>query len=320
MAVIDVVSVFCRRDLRLQLLQATSIRRHFERSGFGRAVLVWNEPSAPPLGLREELAARFADHPFELRTASDFGVTPDEITLDGWMIQQALKLLAVRDVSAERYLVLDAKNHFVHPSSSSDFVATNGKAIAPLRNLAANPSYRYCLQYAGLPAVGAHDVGIANETPFTLHTGVVRDLVAALEEREELPLGRVFLAHQHKMSEFLIYQAHFLARGLVLNDLYESGSNLAETFWVTTARDARSFDRSMQQLESARAKVAGLHWIAARALDKDQRARLCTLWLGAQLIGSRAEGEQIMEWTIDQASEGDRRFLMAFESGGASRR
>ena len=313
---IDIVSVFCRRDLRLQLLQASSIARHFERSTFGRAVLVWNEPSALPLDLREELTARLADYPFELRTASDFGVTPDEIALDGWTTQQALKLLAAREVSTDRYLVLDAKNHFVHPSSSSDFVATNGRAIAALRNLGASPSYRYCLGYVGLPP-GAHEVGIANETPFTLHTEVVRDLISALEEREGRPLCRVFFAHQHKMSEFLIYQAHFLAKGVALKDLYESGTAIGETLWVTTARDARAFDRSMQRLESAQAKLAALHWIAARALDADQRARVCALWLDAQLIGARAEGEEIVAWTIDHASDGDRRYLATLETGAS---
>ena len=45
---IDIVCVFCGRDLELLRLQARSIGSYFERQGLGRVIYVWNDTAALP--------------------------------------------------------------------------------------------------------------------------------------------------------------------------------------------------------------------------------------------------------------------------------
>ena len=45
---LDLVSVFCRRDVSIQLLQARSTAHHFAHAGLARVIYVWNDTINAP--------------------------------------------------------------------------------------------------------------------------------------------------------------------------------------------------------------------------------------------------------------------------------
>ena len=148
---IDLISIFCFRDAYFQLLQARSIERYFNSSGVGRAIYIWLDVAEPPIGLENELRHCFGGIDFELIPATKLGIER-RFVRRGWYTQQAAKLLAASVVSAESYLVLDAKNHFVRPCSHTDFITDTGKGVFALQHLggASAASFRFCLNYFGL--------------------------------------------------------------------------------------------------------------------------------------------------------------------------
>jgi hypothetical protein len=307
---IDVVSVFCRRDLTLQRLQARSIARYFERSGLGRILYIWNDTSEMPAALREELAECMDGIAFELLSASELGVDSAAIAIDGWTTQQALKLLAARRVVTDSYLVLDAKIHLVQSCSIRDFVAQDGRGIHLMEDLGKSESYQYCREYFGVdPQMGACR-GVLNVTPFVLKTAVVERMLVTFEQKEGCATAETFLAHQKKLSEFLAYQAYVLSERGKLSDLYqEARARIEVVIWGPTAQDVDEFECSMELLELGSVKVGGLHWMACCIMSAGQRARLCELWLSRGLVASAEEGQETIDSVARNLTEGDWKYL-----------
>jgi hypothetical protein len=307
---IDVVSVFCRRDVALQLLQARSIARYFERSALGRLLFVWNDTREMPEALREKLTDCVNGVPFELRPAAELGVERASIAVDGWTTQQALKLLAARHVATDSYLVLDAKNHFLRPCAVDDFVAPDGRGILPMQDLSDSESFRYCLDYFGVAPETDAMRGALNTTPFVLEAAVVDRMLAALFRKEGQGAAETFLAHQHRLSEFLAYQAYVLSEGGQLSELFsEATASIGQVVWGSTAQDAVEFERCMTALEGGSAKVGGLHWMACGIMSARQRARMCGLWRDRELVESTEQGQKIFDSVTRGLREGDKRYL-----------
>jgi hypothetical protein len=71
--------------------------------------------------LRDYLGGRISG---ALMNKTRFLPAPEVATLApmrAWRAQQVLKLEVARRVATEQYLLLDAKNHFVRPTTSADF-------------------------------------------------------------------------------------------------------------------------------------------------------------------------------------------------------
>ena len=312
----DIVCVFCGRDVALQRLQARSIARYFERDGLGRLIYIWHDTLPTPDTLREQLGECLDGITFELLTASEFGVEQSDIATDGWTTQQALKLMAGRLVRTEFYLVLDAKNHFVSSCSMKDFIAEDGRGIFPIKNLAKNESYQYCLEYFDVDIpVGARR-GVAPVTPFLLKTGIVQRLLETFAQKENRTVTKTFLRHQHKLSEFLAYQAYALSEGDSLCDLYkERRAHIAEILWAPIVQDSARFRRCAQQLESGYIKVLGLHWMACCLLSAEQSTRICKFWLSRSLVTSIQEARSIIDSVVNNLRVGDRKYLRKYLGG-----
>lgn len=306
----DIVCVFCGRDLALQRLQARSIARYFERPGLGRVIYVWNDTVEMPADLRGELAACLDGIDFELLSAAELGVSRAAIEVDGWTTQQAAKLLAAGVSGAEHCLVLDAKNHFVWPCSVRDFVTQDGRGIACLQDIGNSEFFRHCLGYFGdRREIGACR-GALNVTPFLLRSAVVRRMLATIEQRERRTLAEIFLAHQHKLTEFMAYQAYALKEGIEPSELFqEAATNIAEHVWGPTVQEAGEFERCLTRLQGAQTKVLGLHWMACCLLSERQRESLCTFWVSRGLMDSAEEGQRAIASVTNGLRDGDRRFL-----------
>ena len=309
---LDLVSVFCNRDVSMQLLQARSIAKHFDRNGLGRIVYVWNETCEVPKGLRGELAACLDGIQFELVTASQLGIEPYAVEVDGWTTQQVAKLLVARQILADQYLVLDAKNHLIWPCAVHDFLSDDGRALALIEHIGDDESFRYSLDYFDICADACDPTGVLNVTPFLFRTDLVRRLLVTLEAKNG-SVVRTFLAHQDQLTEFMSYQAYARVEGADTAKLFRSARHrLAETVWAETVQDDSHFASCMQRAARGEKKILGLHWIACCLLSEAQRATLCGLWMARGLVESVAQAENAIALVTAGLGAGDKRFLASF--------
>jgi hypothetical protein len=306
----DIVSVFCGRDLELLRLQARSIRLYFDRPGLGRVIYLWNDTASLPGRLRDELATDLDGIDYELVPAAILGVEADAIEFDGWTTQQALKLLATRLTNGDRYLVLDAKNHFLWPCSVGDFVGSDGRAIVPFEELANSHSFQYCLRFFGIDLDVAAVRGALNVTPFLLEAALVKRLLTALEQKHGAALVELFLAHQHKLTEFMAYQVFAITEGRALTEIFqETETPIAENVWGLTVQAEGQFKTCLDRARSGQTKVLGLHWMACCILSAEQSETICKIWVDRRLVNSVAQGQGIINSVKTGLRDGDRAFL-----------
>ena len=122
----------------------------------------------------------------------------------GWVNQQLLKLLSARDVSSERYLVLDSKNLFIKPFDISDWPLDHGNGLA--RDGWQDRMEQFIedfTEFSGLPNTGnwLHPL-----TPWVMYTDVAKTC---------FDRGYVHYMLQHPVPyEFVVYTsvANELAR------------------------------------------------------------------------------------------------------------
>ena len=74
-------------------------------------------------------------------------------------------------------------------------------------------------------------------------------MLAAVEQKG-IALAELFLAHQHKLTEFMAYQAFAVADGRGLAEMYqEAEAPIAETFWGAIVQAEEQFKRCMDHVE-----------------------------------------------------------------------
>jgi hypothetical protein len=309
---IDIVCVFCNRDLEATMLQARSIATYFKQVDIGRIIYICNGPVDKSWHwVGDELSRRLGGIDVLLLRNDDLGVTTEDPKKGGWTTQQVLKLEVSRFVRTRYYIVLDAKNHFVQPVGLGQFIAPNGKVAATVKSLRGPnlDGLRFGLEYFSVPSANWQGTGLRGCTPFVFETGVVRDLIECLETKERASVVHTFFKHYGTMTEFLIYQAFLLYKGWDLLQVYEPGKQINLTIWLPQALDPVAFEESVTKAESGAVDMLSIHWLTAHVLSSAQRGRLCSLWLGRGLIDSICEGERVIEWQIDNTPDKDKPFL-----------
>lgn len=317
---LDIVSVFCSRDVGLLLLQARSISLYVEREQVGRTLCIWNDPLPMPEEFRGELSKELRGRPFELIDAVELGVDKDATAEDGWTTQQALKLLAARLVHTDNYLVLDAKNHFIRPISLREFISEDRRGLFSLVDLTSSESFQYCLRYFGVSTKRTENFGVLNVTPFLLSTQIVEDLIKELQEREGMSLAEVFLKHKNKLSEFLVYQVYVLSKGGTLSEIYSDLTTIRdEPLWVSTVEDSVSFDSWIMRVSCSQIKVLGIHWLACMAMSVSQVRRICEMWQRNGLVESLEDGLGIVDGVRRGLSDKDYEYWRKYLESGKIR-
>jgi hypothetical protein len=307
--VLDIVSVFCRRDLAAQVLQARSIRRFMPAADIGRIFFIYNDTQdSSGDALFHELATLL---PRQARIAhfSDFGVDAAGVERDGWTTQQVLKLEVSRMVQAENYLVLDAKNHFIAPTSRNDFISEAGRLFARVSEDRDVAPLTYALNYLQVPTRQHPICGIWGHTPFVIKTAPARELVEHLMARDGQSLTRTFFNHHRKLTEFQLYQAFLPLCRQGLEKIYEDSAELGLTLWRGMAQDGRSFRAALKEVDKGQLKLFAVHWAAAVLMAQEQVNEVARFWLERGLVACVRDGMDILEWTRTHLSENDQAYL-----------
>lgn len=131
-----------------------------------------------------------------------------------WWSQQAAKLLVSKIVTTEKYIVLDAKNHFITDITYETFFNDKNQAIIynAIHNDELMEWYKCAFTYFNLDNIQNHNpfhdpLYIQTTTPFVFVKEHVEGLIKYVEEKEE-KLFFDFFYGAKKYTEFFFYYAY----------------------------------------------------------------------------------------------------------------
>jgi len=207
----------------------------------------------------------------------------------GWRSQQVLKLSVARLVSTARYVVLDAKNHFVAPLTAAFLETPDGRPrtfVNDYTNHPLRPNFERVLRYVGLePGDHLRSFG-PTTTPFTLITEVVRALVRDVEARAGCAFPREFV--RQDLTEFILYSSWLVASGTPLPQAYALDQPRCPTVWPRSA-DAAGVERAVEESDGRDAPLFAVHRRALAVLDAPTSGMLADFWVERGLFPSAAD-------------------------------
>lgn len=198
---LDLVSITFEQEIRLQLLQAISIEKHFEIDNINKYMIVLNGSSNQELAeYLEDLfnlfeLSRSLQRKIQFINANDLlDWIPPETENRSYLLQQIIKLKIARLVNSKHYLLLDSKNHFIRDVNIDDFIS-NEKIKTQFKK----PAYglikflNHSLSVFNLRNEDYIENAMPTITPYLMKTLYVRELTTFLEEKFSKPFEQVFL-------------------------------------------------------------------------------------------------------------------------------
>ncbi|MDQ0820245.1 hypothetical protein QFZ79_002539 [Arthrobacter sp. V4I6] len=279
---VDLVTITFEGDVRLTVLQILSVDRLLDHSSIGRYIVVLNGQNNAQLEalLKTNTESRIAPG---LAAKIDYVKAPTLLpghNSRGWRGQQLLKLVVANHLAARYYLLLDAKNHFVHRTLVRDFFTET--AIKTFRRAAPQIYYSHIKKSFG--AFAAEDrageyteSAMPTVTPYLMDAGLVRGMMSELESKYA---GRAFEDLFEKelsgTTEFFLYCAYLVATGQ--ESLYEDSAPMVVTLFTKWPQDHKDVMRLVNSAISNKVAMFGLHRRRLPQLNDEQRDSIVKLW------------------------------------------
>ena len=269
-------------DIRLTVLQILSVDRLLDHSSIGRYIVVLNGQNDAQLEAFLKTNTESCIAP-ELAAKIDYVKAPTLLpghNPGGWRGQQLLKLVVANHLAARYYLVLDAKNHFVHRTLVRDFFTET--AIKTFRRPA--PKIQRLWMRASFSAFGAEDraaefaeFAMPTTTPYLMDAGLVRDMMSDLESRHAgRAFGDLFENELSGTTEFFLYWAYLFATDR--ESLYEQADKMVATLFTKSPRKCKDFLALIDSARSNKVAMFGLHRRRLPQLNDEQRDNIVKLW------------------------------------------
>lgn len=278
-----VVTISHGPEMPLLKLQARSLNKYLDRS-FIKEIIVIDNSTDEPLDWRE-LAPQYGSLPVRFMKASQITSMPPA---HGWFTQQVLKLMIARHIRTRRYILLDTKNHLIKPIGVGEFEAPDGRIRTGWHPYTNHPLKDYLLRacrYMRMkPWVMSHF--IPTTTPFTMMTGVTRQLLNWVEKREGCAFAEAFV--KYRLTEFFLYGT-FLASIGCLNSCYKFDNWLGTTLW-------KHYDNPKMQKIIANPQSAffSVHRNTFRSMNDQTRDDLANLWKRRGLFASYSDARRFV--------------------------
>lgn len=254
-------------------------------------------------GLRErdrrELVRRYGPLAERVTLLRPSDIVDDVPPTTGWVRQQILKLEVAKTVRTSRYVVLDAKNHFIASPTMDFFVDHDGRARIATYSYEDHPLRHHLesvLRYLDLPADHVHEF-TATITPFVLDTDVVTAMIADVEQRSGRRFPEEFV--ERGLTEFFLYSAWRVAQGDPIDRFVAPDSTRCPVVWPRHAT-LEGVDAAVRQAADDHSPLFSVHRRALATLDGSAARRLATMWASADLFPSASQA---------------RRFIRAFRIG-----
>jgi hypothetical protein len=287
----SLVNIFHDADIGFAELQASSVRRFLPRELVDEIIVIANAGNKSSELLSRLRNAYRSDERSVLYLRSEDILHSEELLKPGWWSQQALKLKASHLVGNERYIILDAKNHFIAPVMRSKIEAEglprlfwHSYAIHPMRGWAER-----ALAFFGLPPESQVTHLPQSLTPFVAYTKIARGTLNRIKELDNRPTTVVF--RDRRISEFLSYGAYLLASGEQSHRLYRFDQPRSVSIWDSDIPKLR-------ELMPDAALTFALHKSALPKLIESELVTIATFWLRLGLVETLSAGLELLNETI----------------------
>lgn len=289
-----VVTVAHTVDLPLLTLQARSLCRHLDRQ-FVKQIILIDNSVATTLPL-DQLLPCYGGLPVTVLLASQVADLPPD--LGGWYTQQILKLLVSQHVGTQRYILLDAKNHFISACNQSVFEMPDGRIHTsptdytdhPLRPFLVN-----CCRYFEVPVALILSRFMPTITPFCMVTELVGQLIDTIQRREQQPFVTTFC--RRHLTEFFLYSLYLRTCGC-LDQYYTFGTNLSTSLWRSSS------NAHMQEwLGAVSTACLSIHRSSFQNMDDKTRHMLAGLWHLRELFATQQDALQFIEHCAETYGE-----------------
>ena len=288
------VSVAFEAEIPLLQLQASSTASFVTADLVDEVVVIDNTARGMPAGLRADLRDRYGPLCGRLRIVRPAEVCPIPGTV-GWRSQQVLKLAVSRLLRSERYLVLDAKNHFVAPLRPDFVEAPDGRVRATAHSFESHrlrPDLERVLTYLDLDPARYVSRFPSTVTPFVLDVATVRAMIADLERRSGRSFAQEFV--RRDLTEFFLYSGWVAARGQGLDGHFDFRQPSCPVVWPRAAT-REGVTAAVAEAEHRGTPLFAVHRRALAQLDPAGRAALAQFWCRRGHFRSIDDAEAFVE-------------------------
>lgn len=284
---LSVVTVFFEAEIDLLALQARSLELFAQDVQFDKIVLIDNTARGLGTQWRSRLRRLYGDAEKRVEFVRPAALV-DLPDLPGWVGQQVLKLMVNRIIPSRHYLVLDAKNHWIEPTSLATFISADGRARGAshtYREHALEKQVRGVLHYLGLDPEDWLDHFPVTHTPVVLETAVAAHLVTSIEQSSGKKFSVEF-ADQH-LLEFPLYHAWIIATEGTLDNRIDGSVIRSTTLWPSI--DEASMELELAPLKESRtadSPFLGIHRTALARAHSAQSESIAQLWVDRGLFST----------------------------------
>lgn len=257
---VDIVTVVFDEELQVLRSQAQSINKYFNKFGTRSIYVIVNDKDE----LAEEIdPAWWGDlaHCVKIVPRSYFSTDYVE---NGWVSQQALKLMGVALSNAEWCMILDAKTILVRdPSPMFDEQGRANSGVIQLYSVF-EPSKKIVDKMYGIDL--PHQLGPGG-VPFLIKPRAARHLIADVENRTGESFPTWFQA-QGMLTEFVLFSGYLYAQPGGLESMYNTECHLM-TLCNLCHSQVNDFDQVFRRMFETTA--ISIHRRAWPQLTQDQK-------------------------------------------------
>lgn len=290
----SILTVTYEPEVPLLQLQAISIKKFLNPDGISKIIIVINELEADPLALRlqEDVIPLYGEFAEKVVIWHAGQVISEYSRASGWKRQQTIKLMAGRLIDTRAYITLDSKNHFIAPSSISDFIGDDGRYLTTSVKPGGRREFRRKLMCQYFETSADLDRLMPITTPFVLDTAIVRGMLNSIESREETSFSSWFHAAGPNFTEFYLYYAWLCATHQL--DLYSFGTRISHIIWEGSPT-VRALDDFLDDLPSRTSRLLALHRKRASILSAEEIQSIAAFWTRVGLTACLEEGKSFLE-------------------------
>lgn len=291
---LSAVTVVFEAEVPLLELQARSIARHVQDGVFEEYLVVDNSRRGLSARARQRIRAELGTHGSRLTftTRATFPTVP---TASGWRSQQALKLMAARLLTADHYVVLDAKNHFIEATARMDFFdpatglphgGVHSYEHHPLR-----PQLEHVAAELGIDPAVAVARFTATAPPIVLDRRVVKEILVEVGDGDPDRFPAEF--ERRGLTEFFLYSGWQIARGATPDDLVSGRTLVSPTVWAGASTTAE-VGTVLEQADRSPTTTFAVHRRALARLSPESVRDLAEFWTRHGLFGSSADAQRFI--------------------------
>ena len=282
----SLVTVVYEPEFDLLALQARSIQCFCPENMIDSIIVIDNSFRPLPRDKKLRLIAEYGSFAKFVRIlrAEEIAGIPET---KGWTAQQILKLMVAAHVQTERYVVLDAKNHFVRSLTPEFLEAPDGRARINVYSYENHPLRGHLvsvLSYLGIYSDDYLRRFTTCATPFVMYTDIVRRLVHDIGEKDHARFETVFVRNQ--LTEFFLYTGYIIKSGVSVGALYDFHQPFCPVVWPETA-DEKGCTSAIAHSSESRTPLFGIHRRAIVTFGKRERDLIAEFWFNRNLFETK---------------------------------